>query len=155
MHKKTGTSSTKKKKQQHLVPYVRQFRDDLKMTQEEFAEIIDTDRSNYAKKEKGNVPLTLKEWVDIVEAVRKKRPVSLKANGEPQFLPNLLVESFLPDTIQVFPVLKKIVSESNEAARSKDKKLLIKILEYAIEKLKEPEVIPAEIPETAKLQQDG
>lgn len=153
MHKKIGTSSTKEKK--HWVPFVRKFREDLGMTQDEFAKVIDTDRSNYAKKEKGQVPITLKEWVDIVESVRGKKSVSVNLKCEPQILPSSPLESFLPETIQVFPVLKKIVSESNEAARNRDTKLLIKIFEYAIEKLKEQEAPAKTIPETASLQQNS
>jgi DNA-binding XRE family transcriptional regulator len=151
MHKNSGTSSTNVKK--HSALFLKSFRKSIKRTQQDFAKIIGVDRSTYAKKESGKVPLTLDEWIEILTVLRKDHNISARLHGEPQLLPGSPRETFLPETIQVFPVLKKIISESNEAANSRDKKLLIKILEYAIDKLKETET-PAEIPEVVRLSQN-
>jgi DNA-binding XRE family transcriptional regulator len=134
---KAGMSSTKKVD----ISFVRNFRKHFGYSQDDFAKIIQTDRSNYAKKEKGKVPITLQEWILIIQHVRKEHNFKVSINGEPLLLPDSSAQTvnFTYEAIDSFPILKKIITESNEAALTKDRKLLIRILEYAIDVLSDAE----------------
>ena len=119
------------------VSFIKRLRETLGYDQKKFADVIKTDRSNYAKKEKGIVPITLQEWILLASYINKYHHVVFNISGsyDPATI-NFPV--ITPEAIQKFPVLEKIIHTANEAIGNNDVELLIKIMEYAIEKLKLP-----------------
>lgn len=78
MHKKTGMSSTNRVD----ISFLKEMRKSLGYNQDDFAKVIQTDRSNYAKKELGKVPLSLQEYILIMEFVNKKHTITDPLKGK-------------------------------------------------------------------------
>jgi len=135
MPKKVGLSSTKKKIRQTDLSFIKKLRERLGFAPAQFAEIIDVDRSTYAKKEVGKIPLSLQEWIYLIATLQKDHKLTMDLSATPHILPGTLPIGFNPEALESFPILKKIISEANEAAKNNDAKLLIKILAKFIKKL--------------------
>jgi len=135
MPKIAGASSTK---MQIDISFVKNLRKSFGYKPHEFAKIINVDRSTYAKKENGKVPLSLQEWIMITDFLKPHHHVTFNISGSFDSTSNHL-PVISPATVKQFPVLEKVITEANEASKTKDTKLLIKIMEYAIDVLSDTE----------------